>query len=510
MADMLLIDLSSICHPLYHVSANDPDPNATSVKAVARVRALASGQSHVAVCVEGGRSFRKDLDATYKANRPEHDAVLQHQIGLAIETLKADGFPVWRADGYEADDIIASACGAAEATGAFSEETHHVTIATDDKDMLQLVCDAISVHKLRDGSVLGPKEVEEKTGVRPDQFLDFLTLVGDASDNVKGCKGVGATRAAGLLREHGTLETIIEAAHKDGAFTPALERDLREFEGRCYKVRDLLRLRFDAPIPFGEIFEPRVSADVSEMGAIAEQLGAAERDYDGVDYVRPGDAALADDASALNDSGEKIVTLGVSKEAVDILQASVADNDARRGLVVREPDVLDAVPVEWERQLEPRTMAQSIQFATLMFQSRLFSAYGTSQGVLATIVAGRELGLPCMASLRGFHIIEGKPYLAADLIRALVLRHDAIEYFRCVERTDERATFTAKRKGDPEISLTFTIEDGRRAWSKKPEAWEASGWGKNPADMCVARASSKLARLVAPEIAFSLYAPEEA
>ena len=67
-AQILLIDLSSIAHPLYHMSASDPDPNATSTKTVARVRALATGQPYVAVCCEGGRSFRKDLDANYKAN----------------------------------------------------------------------------------------------------------------------------------------------------------------------------------------------------------------------------------------------------------------------------------------------------------------------------------------------------------------------------------------------------------------------------------------------------------
>ena len=87
----LLIDLSSIVHPIWHTSQSEPDPNHTSVQTVAKVRALASGQPHVAVCCDSGRSFRAEVDPTYKANRPESDATLQHQITLARETLLGDG-----------------------------------------------------------------------------------------------------------------------------------------------------------------------------------------------------------------------------------------------------------------------------------------------------------------------------------------------------------------------------------------------------------------------------------
>ena len=68
-ADILLIDLSSILHPLWHLSTNDPNPDATSIKTVARVRALASGQPHVAICIDSPKSFRRELDPTYKAQR---------------------------------------------------------------------------------------------------------------------------------------------------------------------------------------------------------------------------------------------------------------------------------------------------------------------------------------------------------------------------------------------------------------------------------------------------------
>jgi DNA polymerase I len=107
--NLVLIDLSSLAHPMFHMSASEPDPNWTSRQVVARIRALASGQPHVAICCDKGKSFRHELTATYKANRPEHEATLHHQIKLAIETLTGDGFPVWAAPGFEADDLIATA-----------------------------------------------------------------------------------------------------------------------------------------------------------------------------------------------------------------------------------------------------------------------------------------------------------------------------------------------------------------------------------------------------------------
>jgi hypothetical protein len=172
-------------------------------------------------------------------------------------------------------------------------------------------------------------------------------------------------------------------------------------------------------------------------------------------------------------------------------------------------DVLAPAPAEWERQLEPRSMRESAKLAELMFKSRLFSAYGTPEAVLSTIIAGREFGLSAMASLRSMHIIDGKPTMAADLIRALVLRSGAVKFFRCVERTDKSCTFEAQRGEDPPIKLTYTIEDAKRSWSKDEKAWNASGWGRNPSDMLVARAGAKLARLIAPDVIHGLYCPEE-
>ena len=108
--ELLLIDLSAIAHQIWHVSGSEPDPSYVSKQILARVRALASAHPHAAICCDAGKSFRHDLSPVYKANRnTENRAPLQHQITVACEQFGKDGFPVWRAPGYEADDIIATA-----------------------------------------------------------------------------------------------------------------------------------------------------------------------------------------------------------------------------------------------------------------------------------------------------------------------------------------------------------------------------------------------------------------
>jgi len=557
MTNILLIDLSSIAHPLFHVSASDPNPNATSIKTVERVRALATGQPYVAVCCDSGRSFRRDISDDYKANRPPSDATLQHQITLAIETLTDDGFPVWSVKGFEADDLIATAANLAERangmgpiplpgmTGNPDDYPLRVVIASADKDLLQLVTDNVVVKSLRDGSILDEDAVFAKLGVKPHQVRDYLALVGDASDNIKGAPGIGEKTAAALLGAFGNLEDLYAALDKgDARMKPGTVKALTEFRPRMDTVRSLIALRTDVPIPFEDIFKERTPKDVAVFegthttATLLDEVGSVPNGFGGLPYgdrnmgsdrsggaertdpVQPGHGSAggpADERRSVDHGGTRVG--GNEPPASDRVDganqpkpAPAADPSAERpaqGLAVREAEVMPAPSAEFHRQLEPRTLRESALLAAEMFKSKLFSQYGTYQGVLATILAGRELGMQSMASLRGFHIIDGRPTLSADLIRALCLKSDACEYFRCTERTNEKATWQTKRKGEEPQALTFTIEDAKLAWGKDDKAWKASGWGKNPADMCVARASAKLARLVYADVVFNLNAPEE-
>lgn len=463
---IVLIDLSSIAYPAWHTHGGDPNPDACSQYVVGRVLTLCNGSEHVAVCVDSPTSFRKELDPSYKANRPEREAALTHQIAKAIEALRAEGLPIWKADGFEADDLIATA------TMRAMETSRDVLIVSGDKDLLQLVCPTVSVKSVRDGQIVDELAVFVKFGVYPAQIRDYLTLVGDSSDNIKGAENIGPKKARDLLAKHGTVDALyrdLEQRPATMGFTPGLAASLAAFRPRLATVRQLVNLRTDAPIAFDEVFAPRA--------------------------VKP----MAHEEPMSIDHQESEVASEPAKPTGPIPAPVTA-------LTPRSADVLAPAPSEWDRQLEPRSMGDAQRLATDVFNSRLFAgAYGSAQSVLATILAGRELGLPAMASLRAIHIIEGKPTLSADLIRALVIRSGLAKYFRCTERTAERATFETQRGDDPAMSLTFTIEEARSAGLVK----DKSGWAKSPADMCVARASAKLARLVYPDICFGLYTTDE-
>lgn len=497
--ELLLVDLSSIIHPIYAMSASEPNPNHCAQATVARVHALANGHAHAAICCDSGRSFRHDLDAAYKANRPARDEVLVHQTRLAIEALEADGFPVWSAPGFEADDVIATATAKALALA----ETR-VVIVTADKDLLQLVGPRVTAKSARDGATLDTAAVVAKFGVRPEQMADYLCLVGDSSDNVKGAEGIGPKKASMLLAKFGSLDVLFDDLVNVGAgaleIPPAMAASLRAFQPRLAATRQLIRLRTDVDIPFETLLRerrvPAAAAFMAEPEATEEPAVVGE-----------APPAAASEPSRLVGEGRAASAAVVTEEAATEPQTSAV---SAPGGVVHALEVVEAPPPEWERQLEPRSMRDAKVLAQHMFESRLFSAHGTPQAVLATVMAGRELGLQAMASLRAFHIIDGKPSLSADLIRALVIRSGLAEYFRCTERTDRQATFVTRRRGEPnEVSLTFTLDEARQAWTKDDGAWLKSGWGHNPKDMLVARAGAKLARLIYPDVVHGVYTPEE-
>ncbi len=527
--ELLLIDLSSIAHSLFHQSANEPDPNWTANRTVARVHALNNGRtSGTAIALDTPPYFRRDIDPDYKANRAkEHNATVAHQIAVAVDALKADGFPVWGAQGYEADDIIATAASVGlgwtqtvwdgEPKKPVGIDNYSLVIASADKDMYQLISDRVTVQKLSDGSRWDAEMLKEKAGIVPNQVVDYLALVGDASDNIHGAKGIGAKTAAALLSECGNLDDLYHAIdgglEAEGVLKPSVLKALVEFRPRLETVRDLIRLRTDAPIPFEEIFTERVPVQtkgfeddqegIMDTGAGHEDAGQSRSDAH-QEADPPAEKAEAPkwggsqmiDANVISNIGPdpigKFVTVTPPKPKPD-----------------GPPESTALAPVEFERQLEPRDMRQAYWIAQQLHQSKLFAAYGTPAAVLSTILAGREMGFATMASLRAFHIIEGKPSMSAGAIHSLVLRSGKAKYFRCTERTATRATFETQRGDDPPFTMSYTIEEAQTAWTKDQKAWGNSGWGRNPADMLVARCTSKLARLVYPDVVMGLYAPEE-
>jgi hypothetical protein len=330
--------------------------------------------------------------------------------------------------------------------------------------------------------------------------------------------------SARLLTQNGSLQAIYDAMKRGvvPGMTPTQRTALKDFEPRWPTVRNLIALRTDVEIPFEEIATERTAPAMVEEASMSDTTEALDA-MSGSDSTDRWDDFKSDVAASVAEDRELSGAEATAELRAGMAQARerIANGKSDPNALAVEPRQLTvAAPVDFSQQLEPRNMDDAVTLAQRMFDSRLFSAYGTPQAVLATVLAGRELGIPAMASLRAFHIIEGKPTLSAGAIQSLVVKSGKARYFRCSERTDQRATFVTQRGDDPEMALSYTIEDGRRAFmftpdmdvkalAEKERKWQASSWGKNPADMCVARAATKLARLVYPDVVSGLYAPEE-
>ena len=521
---VLLVDLSSIGHPIWHVSQQEPDPDYTSQRTAAIVRKLAADHPHTAICCDAPGSFRKELDATYKANRPAQEAALHHQIDLAREALEADGFPVWKVDGFEGDDLIASAVERLKPPMCFSE--HRVLIASADKDLLALVSDRVEVHSTRTGDRLGPAEVREKLGVDPCQVVDYLTLVGDASDNIKGAKGIGPKTAAALLDMFGNLDDVYRALDAgEAGLKPAQVVSLIELGTRLDDVRALVTMRTDVPLDVAAVFKERVQKGAEtfmedEMDEEPDQGEEPTRtEPPRLEPERPQPTGTPTGTTPAPEVvlGHEFPRLPPSESSDPGVMHQIKPDPPPAPPKKQQPESTALVPVvasepeEWDRRLEPRTMADAVRLAQRMHDSHMFSGYGNGPAVLSTILLGRELGIPAMAALRSVHLIEGKHSLSADLMVALVLKSGMAEYFQQIESTDHECTFETKRKGNPHPQkLNYTIEQAKQAGLLAPtRSGKPSNWQKIPKQMLRARAKSELARLEYPDLLAGLYTPEE-
>jgi hypothetical protein len=180
-------------------------------------------------------------------------------------------------------------------------------------------------------------------------------------------------------------------------------------------------------------------------------------------------------------------------------------NDNGSGLALRR-DAAMAPDVSAAKAFEPGSFAEGMQVARALVESRLFPTIKTPEAAFAIIATGRELGLSMMQSLRGLHVIEGKPTLSADAMAGLVKsRRDVCAYFRMVESSDRIATYETLRAGEPSPTrMSFSWEDAQRAGATGKDNWK-----KYPAAMLRARCITALARAVYPDLLMGVYEPEE-
>lgn len=187
-----------------------------------------------------GLGKRGEIYGEYKANRAEMPEDLRPQIPLIKELLSGFRIPVLQCEEWEADDVIATATAAASARGM------EVVIVTTDKDARQLLSPTVRMLNCRKNTFFDGAALMEDWGVRPDQVVDFQSLVGDSVDNVPGVPKVGPKTAKTLLETFGTLDHVL--ANADKAPGKKLQENLIAFADQARMSRELVRLRTDLPI----------------------------------------------------------------------------------------------------------------------------------------------------------------------------------------------------------------------------------------------------------------------
>ena len=268
--DLVLVDGSSYLYRAFHAlppltnSAGEPTGAVHGVLSMLLKLMREYEPPHVAVVFDApGKTFRDELFAEYKAQRAPMPDDLRPQIEPLLTAVEALGLPVLRVPGVEADDVIGTlACRAVKAG-------QRVIISTSDKDMAQLVCDGITLVNTMSGTVLDRAGVKAKFDVFPEQIIDYLALVGDASDNIPGVDKVGPKTAARWLGQYHTLDALLE--HRD-QIAGKVGDNLRAGLTVLALARALATIHCDLALPLDETALARRPPDVARLRAIYRRL----------------------------------------------------------------------------------------------------------------------------------------------------------------------------------------------------------------------------------------------
>ena len=224
--------------------------------------------THLGVAFDpAGGTFRHEAYEQYKAQRPETPEDIRKAVPVIKQLLEAMNIPVLEVPGFEADDVIGTLSVMGEKAG------YEVYMATPDKDYGQLVSDHVFMYRPRHTGgfeLMGPKEVCDKYGLQnKEQVIDLLGLMGDASDNIPGCKGVGEKTAVALLQQFGSIENML--AHTDeikGALRQKVESQVEQIRFS----RFLATIRTDVPIALDEALLSRQEPNIEALTALYREL----------------------------------------------------------------------------------------------------------------------------------------------------------------------------------------------------------------------------------------------
>jgi len=245
---LLLVDGSSYLYRAFHAlpdlrnSAGEPTNAIKGVLAMLHKLRKDHAADYIACVFDAkGKTFRDALYPAYKAHRPPMPDDLASQIEPLHAAIRAEGWPLVVVDGVEADDVIGTLVHHAERKGI------HSIVSTGDKDMAQLVDDHVTLVNTMSQETLDEAGVAAKFGVPPARIIDYLTLVGDAVDNVPGVAKCGPKTAVKWLTEYGTLDNLL--AHAD-AIKGTVGDNLRAARDWLPQTRALITIKTDVDLPF--------------------------------------------------------------------------------------------------------------------------------------------------------------------------------------------------------------------------------------------------------------------
>jgi 5'-3' exonuclease len=434
-----LIDFSSLFHRLYHVNREEVEQKIQSFLNSLPV------YDDVIICLDSPPYKRKEIDGSYKANRDTPDPELVGSLRQCIKKVADSGYAIAGCDGWEADDVIATL------VAKNTEES--ITVYGTDKDLLQ--CTDLNVPFTND-----VKTPENTLGVPRDKVVDYLCLVGDTSDNVKGIDGIGPKRAQDALAKFGSLSDMYETLkNTPSAFSDKTAKALLESLLWIDTTRKLITLNsnLDVKIEKQECVETCFVQDEKVTGVQAE-----------------------------------------------LTQASSAPQTA----IQKAPEpqyIVKTETIDYRHSLEPVGTDGAFRFAKMACESGLYPKFkGPAQHMMA-VMRGRVFGLDATTSLDAIEMIQGKPTLKAQLIAGIIMASPKCEFLECSELSSASCTWETKRVGNRSVqSRTWTIQDAEKMGLNKKDNWK-----KQPDVMLQWRCLMAIARQVYPDITLGIYDKDE-
>lgn len=293
---LFLIDAYALIYRSYYAFIKMPRINSKGVNTSAIFGFVNSledvlkreAPSHIAVAFDpAGPTFRHEAFEQYKAQREETPEVIRYSVPIIKDIIRAYNIPILEVPGFEADDVIGTIAGKAAAEG------FDVYMMTPDKDYGQLVADRISMYRPRFGGgfdTLGPEEVKQKYGIEsPLQVIDLLGLMGDSSDNIPGCPGVGEKTAQKLIADFGSIENLLENTSQ---LKGALKKKIEENKEQIIFSKFLATIKTDVPVEFDAEQCVMAPADEEKLAALFTDLEFKtflnRRSADAVKKSQPG------------------------------------------------------------------------------------------------------------------------------------------------------------------------------------------------------------------------------